>query len=72
MKKNIGLFDRIIRILISITFVVLYFTGVINGTWGIILLVLAVVLLITSFTGFCALYTLFGLKTCRNTRNSNT
>lgn len=55
--------DRIIRSIIAVVIAVLYFTGVIPGTLGIVLLVLAVVFLLTSFISFCPLYLPFGLST---------
>ncbi|HLP75255.1 MAG TPA: DUF2892 domain-containing protein [Bacteroidales bacterium] len=63
MLKNIGSPDRIIRILIAVAIAVLYFTNVITGTLGIVLLALAGVLLITAVAGICPLYMLFGLRT---------
>jgi hypothetical protein len=65
MKKNMGLADRIIRSLIAIAIAVLYFTNVITGTWGIVLLIVAAVFLLTSFVSFCPLYAPFGLSTCK-------
>lgn len=64
MKKNMGLADRIIRILVALVIAVLFFTNIITGTLGIILLVLAGVFLLTSMISFCPLYTIFGVKTC--------
>lgn len=64
MKKNMGNTDRIIRILIAFIAAYLYFSGIIAGTVGIILLVVAIVFLLTSLVSFCPLYTLFGLNTC--------
>lgn len=64
MKKNMGSADRIIRILIAVVMSVLYFTGTVSGTLGIILLVLGGIFLVTSFVGFCPLYAPFGIKTC--------
>jgi hypothetical protein len=64
MKKNMGLADRIIRILVALVIAVLFFTNIITGTLGIILLVLAGVFLLTSMISFCPLYTIFGIKTC--------
>lgn len=64
MKKNMGGFDRIIRILIAAVFAYLYFAGIVTGTFGIVLLVLGAVFVLTSLVGFCPLYTLFGLNTC--------
>ncbi len=64
MKKNMGGADRIIRILIAAIVVALYYFEVINGTLGIILLILAGIFVLTSFVSFCPLYTLFGISTC--------
>jgi len=63
MKKNRGNIDKVIRILVAVVFVVLYFTHVISGTLGIILLILATVIVVTSILGFCPLYLPFGLST---------
>lgn len=64
MKKNMGIADRVIRFLIAAAIAVLYFTNIITGTLGIVLLVLGAIFLITSFISFCPLYTLVGLSTC--------
>jgi membrane-bound ClpP family serine protease len=64
MKKNMGNTDRIIRTILAIVVAVLYFTNIITGTFGIILLVFAGVFLVTSFISFCPLYTLIGMNTC--------
>ncbi|ALO15029.1 hypothetical protein L21SP5_01379 [Salinivirga cyanobacteriivorans] len=64
MKKNMGSADRIIRVIIAAILVALYFMEVVTGTIGIILLVVAGIFLITSITGFCGLYPLFGIRTC--------
>jgi len=63
MKKNMGLVDKIIRITFAVIFVILYFTGIVTGTLGIILLVLAGVSVFTSLVSFCPLYPLIGLST---------
>ena len=64
MKKNMGNADRIIRILIAAVIATLFFTNVITGTLGIVLLVLAGVFVLTSVVSFCPLYAPFGLSTC--------
>lgn len=64
MKKNMGSPDRIIRVLLAIVFVVLYFTGTVTGTWGILLLVLGAVFILTSVVGMCPLYAMLGMNTC--------
>jgi hypothetical protein len=65
MKKNIGNIDRIIRILIAVVIAILYFTKQIAGTTALILGIIAVVLVITSFFRFCPLYKPFGISTTK-------
>jgi hypothetical protein len=63
MKKNMGTIDKVIRILVAVVFAVLFFTNVITGVLGIILLVLAGVFVLTSLISFCPLYWPFGIST---------
>jgi hypothetical protein len=63
MKKNMGTIDKVVRVLIAAVIAVLFFTKVISGTLGIVLLVVAGVFLLTSIIGFCPLYLPFGLST---------
>jgi len=63
MKPNLGTADRIIRAVLAIILAVLYFSGTVTGTLGIILLVLAGVFLLTSLISFCPLYAPFKLST---------
>ena len=60
-----GSADRIIRVIIAALIVTLYFTNILAGTLGIILLILAGIFLLTSFISFCPLYAPFGLSTCK-------
>lgn len=59
-----GTADRIIRFVIAAIVGVLYFTGTIPGTLGIVLLVLAAIFVLTSLVSFCPLYAPFGIRTC--------
>jgi hypothetical protein len=63
MKKNVGTIDKVIRILIAVVLVVLYFTHVISGTLAIILMALAVILIGTSLLSFCPIWLGLGLST---------
>jgi hypothetical protein len=60
-----GTIDRVIRILVAVVLVVLYFTNVITGTLGIILLILAGIFVVTSILSFCPLYMLPGISTSK-------
>lgn len=64
MKKNMGNIDRGLRILVAAVFAVLFFTNVVSGVLGYVLLGLGGVFVATSLIGFCPLYTLIGVKTC--------
>jgi len=63
MKANMGNLDRIIRTALAIVFAFLYFSGVVSGTLGIILLVLGAVFILTSLVSFCPLYIPFKINT---------
>jgi hypothetical protein len=65
MKTNMGNADRLLRIVVAATIAVLFFTGAITGTVGYILLVAGGIFLLTSLAGYCPLYSLLGINTCR-------
>ncbi len=66
MKKNMGIADRVIRILIAVTIAVLYFAGILSGTWAIILLIFSGIFILTSVVAMCPLYMPLGLKTFKS------
>ncbi|QKG80658.1 YgaP family membrane protein [Tenuifilum thalassicum] len=57
MKKNVGKFDMVVRIILAITIAVagIYY----HSWWGL----LALIPLITGLTRFCGLYSIFGIST---------
>ncbi len=63
MKTNMGIIDRIIRIVLALILAGLYFANVVSGTLAIVLLVLAGVFALTTLIGFCPLYWPFGINT---------
>jgi hypothetical protein len=63
MKKNMGSTDRSVRIILAVLFAILYFNRSVTGAWGLVLIVLAGVFLLTSFVSFCPLYLPFGINT---------
>ncbi|MEI6086865.1 MAG: DUF2892 domain-containing protein [Bacteroidota bacterium] len=65
MKKNMGTIDKTIRLIVAIVFAILYFTNVVTGTLGIVLVVLGAVFVLTSLVSFCPLYLPFGISTCK-------
>ena len=65
MKKNMGSTDRVIRVILAIVFALLYFTGTVSDTLGLVLLILGAIFLLTSVVSFCPLYAPFGISTCK-------
>jgi hypothetical protein len=63
MIKNMGVIDRIIRVVLALVVLVLYLTGVISNWLAIVLGILAVIWVLTSIIGFCPAYTLFKIST---------
>lgn len=63
MKRNMGNTDKIIRVILAVVFGLLYFTGTVEGTVGLVLMVLGVVFLLTALINFCPLYYPFKLST---------
>jgi hypothetical protein len=60
MEQNIGKTDRIIRVVIGITIILIGFVN--HSWWGAV----GLVPLLTSLAGFCPLYTLLKISTCEN------
>lgn len=65
MKKNVGNIDKGIRIVVALLLLLAIYMELVTTPWSIILLVVAGVLVLTSFLNFCPLYTLFGINTCK-------
>lgn len=66
MKKNMNSTDRIIRVLIAVITATLYFTGVVPGTLGIVLMAIGGILALTSFINWCPIYSALGISTLRS------
>jgi hypothetical protein len=65
-----GNIDRLSRTSVGVIVAVLYFTGVISGTLGIVLLSLATIFVLTSLISFCPLYTFLVYKLARATQRA--
>ncbi len=65
MKKNMGLYDRLLRTALAVVVAILYFAGLLSGTAAVILGVIAVIFLATSSVGFCPAYRVLGISTLK-------
>jgi len=69
MKANLHLADRIVRIVLAFTLIILYLQSLVSGAVGIIMLAVATLLLITAWINFCPLYHLLGISTKKKTNH---
>ncbi len=65
MKKNMGGLDKVIRVLLAIVAGLLVYFEVVDGALAYILLTVTGIFVITSLVGFCPLYGIFGINSCR-------
>jgi Na+(H+)/acetate symporter ActP len=70
MKQNMGSLDRVLRIIIALGIAVLYFTDQMSGTAAIVLGLLAVIFVVTSFIGVCPLYIPLKLSTKKDKKTT--
>lgn len=66
MKKNVSTLDRIIRVVLGIVLLALYFTGTVTGGLGIAFVVVGAIALITGAIGFCGVYALLKISTAKS------
>ncbi|WP_243347780.1 DUF2892 domain-containing protein [Parabacteroides sp. FAFU027] len=71
MKKNMGLTDRVIRLIAAVVIVVLQQAAIIEGTLAMVLLVIAAVFVLTSVISWCPLYVPFKISTCKKSENKS-
>lgn len=62
MNRNLGVIDRILRVLIGLATYALFVADITSGVLGIVTLILGTVFILTSFVSFCPLYKIIGLK----------
>jgi hypothetical protein len=63
LTSNVGQTDRIVRVALAVVLAALNLLGVVSGTFGVILWVLAVILVLTSAVSFCPIYLPFKIST---------
>lgn len=66
MRRNESTTDRAVRAVVGATLVGTGLLGLGASGYGIALAALGGVLLVTAATGYCALYDLLGIRTCRS------
>ena len=59
MEKNVGTWDRVLRVVVGVVLIALVFVGPMTP-WGWI----GVIPILTAAIGWCPAYRLFGIHTC--------
>ncbi|MBN8873133.1 MAG: DUF2892 domain-containing protein [Rhodospirillales bacterium] len=63
MTRNVGSVDRVLRVIVGLVLIALVFVGP-ETPWGWI----GLIPLGSALIGFCPLYSLLGVNTCRRTQ----
>lgn len=65
MVKNMGSADRIVRVIVFLVIAILVAARVLTGAAAWVLGIIAVIMLLTSIVGFCALYAPLKISTVK-------
>jgi hypothetical protein len=63
VKKNMGRWDRTLRLVAALVIAGLLIAGVLKGTAAVVLAIIAAIFVITTFIRFCPLYVPLGIDT---------
>lgn len=64
-QKNVGNFDRILRLLPFFVFIYVWQNQMLVGSTLVVFGIISVMLLFTALTARCSIYAIFGLSTCK-------
>ncbi len=56
LKRNMGLIDRVLRVLLAFIAGAFYLTNMVTGGVAVVMLIVGAVFLLTGLTGLCPLY----------------
>jgi uncharacterized membrane protein len=63
MKKTVGTADKIVRGIIAVAALVVAGIAGYSSAWGIVLVIVAAVMVVTASSGYCPIYSATGLST---------
>jgi len=66
MTKNIGVIDRIIRAILGVILLYVSYIYGMTTIFSIVLFVVAVILIVESFIGWCLIYKILGIDTAKS------
>jgi Inner membrane protein YgaP-like, transmembrane domain len=62
-EKNVGMIDRVIRIILGIILLYLFAVNMVAAPWSYLVILIGLILLITGIIGTCPLYSMIGMNT---------
>ncbi len=71
MTRNEGNMDRILRVTIGVALLLVVLIGTVASPWNWILGVVGAAMVVTGAIGFCGVYALFGVSTCRTSASKS-
>jgi len=63
MKKTVGSTDKIVRGIIAVVALVVAGIAGFGSVWGIVLVIVAAVMVVTASSGYCPIYSATGIST---------
>ena len=70
MKRTVGVIDQVIRVIVGIAAVIAALVIGVSTAWGIVLLVVALILLLTGLSGYCPIYSALKIDTLAKSKKS--
>ena len=71
MVRNEAPVDRVVRVVIAVAALAGALLIGVTSVVGIVLVVVAIVMAVTAAVGFCPLYRIFGINTCKVTNTTS-
>jgi hypothetical protein len=62
-EKNVGMVDRVIRIILGIILLYLFLVNMVAAPWSYLVALIGLILLGTGIVGSCPLYSMIGMNT---------
>ena len=62
-EKNVGMIDRVIRIIFGIVLLYLFAVNMVAAPWSYLVALIGLILLVTGVVGTCLLYSMIGMNT---------
>ncbi len=62
-EKNVGMIDRVIRIILGIILLYLFVVNMVVAPWSYLVALIGLILLVTGIIGSCPLYSMIGMNT---------